>query len=58
VNHGFSVHLAGIEELACNELDVVRASLPAEKAAAAKARGRELDVWETAESLLHELDGR
>jgi hypothetical protein len=40
----------------------VRASLAAEKAAEAEARGREmdvweLDVWETAETLLRELDG-
>ncbi len=45
-------------DVACNELDKVRASLPADVAAAAEARGRELDVWETAEALLRELDGR
>jgi hypothetical protein len=31
--------------------------LAAEKAAEAEARGREMDVWETAEALLGELDG-
>jgi len=45
-------------DVACKELDRVRASLPVEKAAAAEARGRELDVWETAETLLQEPDGR
>jgi predicted ATPase/DNA-binding CsgD family transcriptional regulator len=45
-------------DVAGNELDEVRASLPAEKAEAAEARGREMDVWETAEALLRELDGR
>ncbi len=44
-------------DVACNELDEVRASLPTDVAAAAEARGRELDVWETAEALLRELDG-
>jgi hypothetical protein len=42
----------------CKALDDVRDSLPAEKAAEAAARGREMDVWETAEALLRELDGR
>ena len=46
-------------DVACKELDRVRASLQVEKAAAAEARGRELDVWETAETLLQEPeDGR
>jgi len=44
------------EVVACNELDEVHASMPEEKAAAAEARGRELDVWETAEALLRELE--
>ena len=46
------------EDVACRELDGVRASLPPAVATAAEARGRELDVWQTAEALLHELDGR
>ena len=46
------------EDVACRELDEVRASLPADVAAEAAARGREMDVWETAEALLRELDGR
>ncbi|MFN2134496.1 MAG: tetratricopeptide repeat protein [Candidatus Promineifilaceae bacterium] len=40
---------------ACRELEQVRASLPAEVSAAAEARGRALDVWQTAETLLAEL---
>ena len=44
--------------MTCRELDEVRASLLPDVAAAAKARGREMDVWETAEALLRELDGR
>jgi tetratricopeptide (TPR) repeat protein len=44
-------------DVACRELDEVRASLAAEKAAEAAARGREMDVWETAETLLRELNG-
>jgi tetratricopeptide (TPR) repeat protein len=44
------------EDVACRELDGVRASLPPEVATAAEARGRELDVWETAEALLLELE--
>jgi tetratricopeptide (TPR) repeat protein len=44
------------EDVACRELDEVRASLPVAVAAAAEARGRELHVWETPEELLRELD--
>jgi hypothetical protein len=40
---------------ACRQLEQVRASLPAEVSAAAEARGRALDVWQTAETLLAEL---
>jgi hypothetical protein len=41
----------------CRELDEVRASLLPDVAAAAEARGREMDVWETAEALPGELEG-
>jgi tetratricopeptide (TPR) repeat protein len=44
-------------DVTCRELDEVRASLLPDVAAAAEARGREMDVWETAEALLGELDG-
>jgi len=44
-------------EIACRELDGVIASLPPEVASAAEARGRELDVWETADQLLLDLVG-
>jgi DNA-binding CsgD family transcriptional regulator/tetratricopeptide (TPR) repeat protein len=46
------------EDVACRELDEVRASLPPDIVYAAEARGREVDVWDTAGSLLRELDGR
>jgi tetratricopeptide (TPR) repeat protein len=45
-------------DAACRELDEVCASLPPDKARAAEARGREMDVWETAAELLREMDGR
>ena len=44
------------EDVACRELESVRASLPPDVASAAEAKGREMDVWETAEALLCELD--
>jgi hypothetical protein len=43
------------EEMACRELDKVRASMPPELAAAAEARGRKPDPRETVEELLLEL---
>jgi predicted ATPase/DNA-binding CsgD family transcriptional regulator len=45
-------------DMACKELERVRASLPPDLASVAEARGREADVWETAEALLLELDSR
>jgi ATP/maltotriose-dependent transcriptional regulator MalT len=45
------------DEIACRELDSVLASLPPDVASAADARGRELDVWETADQLLMDLVG-
>ncbi|MCA9952675.1 MAG: tetratricopeptide repeat protein, partial [Anaerolineales bacterium] len=45
-------------DVACRELDAVYASLPQDVTETAVTRGRELDVWATAESLLQELDGR
>lgn len=44
------------QDIALRELDSVRASLPPDVARAAEARGREMDVWQTAETLLRELD--
>ena len=43
------------EDIACRELDEVRATLPPEVASAAEARGRELDQWATADDLLNEF---
>lgn len=44
------------EDVAGRELNSMRASLPPEVVKAAEARGRELDMWQTAEDLLHELN--
>jgi predicted ATPase/DNA-binding CsgD family transcriptional regulator len=44
-------------DVACYELDDVRASIPPDAAAAAEARGRELDIWQTAPGLIKELTG-
>lgn len=41
---------------ACEELDELGSTLPPELAAAAESRGRELDLWRTAEDLLHDLE--
>ena len=56
--YGYISNSCWFADVACNELDEVRASIPKDVAAAAEARGREMDVWETAEALLRELDGR
>ncbi|MFN2138829.1 MAG: tetratricopeptide repeat protein [Candidatus Promineifilaceae bacterium] len=44
-------------DVVCYELDEVRASLSADAAAAAEARGRALDIWQTATRLIEELTG-
>jgi predicted ATPase/DNA-binding CsgD family transcriptional regulator len=43
-------------EVACRELDEVRDTLPPDVASAAEARGRELNLWSTANDLLNELE--
>ncbi|MDX1416396.1 MAG: tetratricopeptide repeat protein [Candidatus Promineifilaceae bacterium] len=43
-------------QVACQELDDLRATLPSKVAEAAEARGRELDVWQTAESLVAQVE--
>lgn len=43
------------EEVACRELEEVRATLPPEVASAAIAKARELDLWSTADQLLLDL---
>jgi hypothetical protein len=45
------------EDVAGRHIKEVAASLPLEVVAAAEARGRGRDVWETAEVLLKELVG-
>jgi tetratricopeptide (TPR) repeat protein len=44
------------EDVVGRELEAVAASLPPEVAEAARERGRTLDLWETAEALLAELE--
>ena len=43
------------DEVACRELTAVLAALPPESASAATIKGRELDIWATADQLLLEL---
>lgn len=45
------------EDMVGRELEALAASMPPEVAEAARERGRALDLWETAEALLGELDG-
>ncbi|MFN2138254.1 MAG: tetratricopeptide repeat protein [Candidatus Promineifilaceae bacterium] len=44
-------------KVVCQKLDEVRASLSPDVAAAAEARGRELDLWQTASELIEEMTG-
>jgi DNA-binding CsgD family transcriptional regulator/tetratricopeptide (TPR) repeat protein len=44
-------------QVAGQELDELRATLPPDVVAAAESRGRKLDLWETADDVLQELDG-
>ncbi len=53
--YGYISNSRWFEEIACRELESVRASLPPDVTAAAEARGRELGLWKTADSLLLEL---
>jgi hypothetical protein len=43
------------EQIASRELESLASALPLKIASAAKSRGRELDIWVTAEQLLKEL---
>jgi tetratricopeptide (TPR) repeat protein len=45
------------EDVFGRHIEKAAVSLPYDVVEAAKARGRELDIWETAESLLEELNG-
>jgi len=51
---GYITNSRWFDEVACRELDKVLASLPPEIASLAEARGRELDIWDTANDLLEE----
>jgi DNA-binding CsgD family transcriptional regulator/tetratricopeptide (TPR) repeat protein len=53
--YGHITNSRWFDEIACKELDSVLASLPPEVASAAEARGRVLDVWETADQLLLDM---
>jgi tetratricopeptide (TPR) repeat protein len=55
---GHIANSSWFEEVACRELDGELASLPPEVAKAAKTRGRELDLWATADELRFELANR
>ena len=43
-------------QAACQELDNLHEALAPEAASVAELRGREMDLWQTAEDLLNELD--
>ena len=55
---GFIANSQWYQDVACIELNGVLDSLPSDVAATAVARGREMDLWATAELLLLELNGR
>jgi hypothetical protein len=52
---GHIVNSCWFDEIAGRKLDDLVIALPPEIASAAKSRGRELDIWVTAERLLEEL---
>jgi hypothetical protein len=54
--YGVVVNSKWFDDIAGNEIAVAAESLPVEVVKAAKARGRELDLWETAGKLLVELE--
>jgi predicted ATPase len=53
--HPFVANSRWFEDAAGRELEELAASLPPDVAAAADARGREMDLWKTVERLLTEL---
>ena len=53
---GYVANSKWFDDIAGDEIGAVAAGLPAEVAEAAKARGRGLDLWETAAELLVELE--
>ena len=55
--HGFVANSRWIEDMAGRRIAAVAESLPAEDAAAARARGKVLELWETVGALLTELKG-
>jgi tetratricopeptide (TPR) repeat protein len=54
--HPLVTHSKWFEDVAGRELDDLAATLPTEVAEAAQARGRALDLWQTAAELLAELE--
>jgi hypothetical protein len=53
--HPFVANSRWFEDVAGRELEALAATLPLEVAEAAQARGRTLDLWQTAATLLTEL---
>ena len=52
---GHITHSLWFEAIACRELDGVLTTMPPKVSSATLARGRELDLWATADDLLREL---
>ncbi len=55
ISHPFLAKARLFEDIAWRQVRAATASLPPDVVAAAQARGRALDWWETAEALLNEL---
>ncbi len=53
---GYVTNSKWFDDIAGDEIAAIAAELPAEVVEAAKARGRGLDLWETAAALLEELE--
>ena len=54
--HGIVANSKWFDDIAGEEIAAVAAELPAEVVEAAKTRGRALDLWDTAQQLLDELE--
>jgi len=54
--HGIVANSKWFDDIAGDEIAAAAEKLPAEVAKAAKARGRSLDLWDTAADLLEELE--
>jgi hypothetical protein len=54
----FVANAKAFEDIAGKHITAFASSLPPEVIAAAEARGRELEIWETARELLAELEAQ